>query len=184
MARKEDLDPRNHSDRVLHREVYFKGADIITQGESGFRAYYIEKGRVDVLVKEGAHEVKVNELSRGDIFGEMALINHEPRSATVRVADDCTVTIISRDDIEGKIERILDPAIRALIEVLVKRIHDATQAQVRQYAALASFQDRIAGVVDSVAMGIDEAKRDKFRKEVEPLLEKMQQALGKYKSDS
>lgn len=181
----QDLDPRNDekhkkNPKLLNRDVYYRGKDIIQQGEEGFRAYYIEAGRVEVLVEEAGHLLKVAELGPGDIFGEMALINHEPRTATVRAIDDVTVTIISRDEIEGKIKRIEDKAIRALINVLAERLRVSTHEQMQHYKSLSEFQDRVTGIVDKAHAGVDSKKRDAFRREVEPLLADLQSVLDRY----
>ena len=86
------LDPRHgmqpHLPRILNREVYYKGQIVIEQGAEGYHAFYIEKGRVEVLVHDGMHQVRVSELGPGEIFGEMALIEQEARSATIRALTD------------------------------------------------------------------------------------------------
>jgi CRP-like cAMP-binding protein len=183
----DELDPRKQLDRqnprILNREVYFKGKDIIRQGDEGYRAYYIEKGSVEVLIDDGKHQLKIAELGPGDIFGEMSLINHEPRSATVRALYDTTVTIIARDEIEGKIKRIQDEAIRALINVLAERLRGATKGQLDHYSNLADFQDKITGVVDRAHKGIDETKRAAFRDEVQPLIDELSEILIRYQGE-
>jgi CRP/FNR family transcriptional regulator, cyclic AMP receptor protein len=181
----DDLNPREdkkhkQNPKVLNREVFYRGDNIIDQGDEGFRAYYIEKGRVEVLAKREGHELKIAELGPGDIFGEMSLINNEPRSATVRAMEDVTLTVISRDEVEGKIKRIDDKAIRALINVLCDRLRDTTHGQMEQYMSLADFQDRVTGIVDRAHDGIDESKRAAFRTEVEPLLADLQFVLDRY----
>lgn len=181
----EDLDPRSQLDirnpRILHREVFYSGKRIIEQGEEGFRAYYIESGQAEVLIKDGPHELKVAELGPGDLFGEMALINNEPRSASVRAITDCTLTVISREEIEGKISIIEDKAIRALINVLVDRLREATRGQMVHFKNLADFQDRIHGIIDRVELGVSEQKRGEFRKEVEPLLSDLEKVLDRFR---
>lgn len=180
---KQDLDPRATmapGEKLLNREVYYKGRTIIEQGDSGQRAYYIERGRVEVMVKDGPYHLKVAELGPGDLFGEMTLITNEPRSATVRAIDDCTLTIISRDEIEGKISRIEDKAVRALINVLAERVRETTKGQFTQYKSLADFQDRISGIVERVDIGISEKDRKAFRGEVMPLLADLQKVLDRY----
>lgn len=166
--------------KILNREVFYKGKDIVRQGEDGVRAYFIESGHAEVLIKEGPHELKVAELEEGDIFGEMALINHEPRSATVRAVEDCTVTVIARDELEKKIDNIEDKAIKALINALAERLKESTRGQMDHYRNLADFQDRISGVVDRVDMGIDKSQRNAFREEVTPLLADLQKVLDRY----
>ena len=74
------LDPRSgmpaHMPRLLTREVFYKGQTIIEQDVSGNRAFYIERGMVEVLVRDGPYMVRVAVLGAGEIFGEMALIEH------------------------------------------------------------------------------------------------------------
>lgn len=182
---KHALDPRasrKEGDpvRILHRELFFKGKTIITQGDEAFRAYYIESGRVEVVINEGDVELKVSELGPGDIFGEMALIDKGPRSATVRALEDTATTVISRDEIEGRIKSIHDKAIRALINLLIARLKDTTRGQAQHYKNLAEFQDRVTGMVDRVHLGIDKKKREAFREEIEPLLDKLQKIMDRY----
>lgn len=165
---------------MLNREVFYRGQNIISQGDDGYRAYYIERGRVEILVKDGPHQLKVAEMGPGDLFGEMALITRGARSATVRALEECVLTVISRDEIEGKIDSIKDPAIRALINVLAERLRNTTQGQLVQYKSLAEFQDRVTGIVEGVQEGISPQQRDAFRNEVTPLLEDLQKVLDRY----
>lgn len=180
------LDPRNQKrpqgekPRILSREVFYKGTTIIRQGDSAFRAYYIEDGRVEVRVEEDGLSLKVSELGPGDIFGEMALISRAPRTATVNALSDVTVTVIARDELESRIKRVEDKAIRALINLLISRLKETTHGQIQHYKNLSDFQDRIAGVVEHADMSIDESRRAAFRKEVGPLLEDLQKVLDRY----
>lgn len=61
-------------------EYYIDGQDIVTQGDEGNTFYFIEDGRVDVIVSDH----KVAELSSNSYFGEAALLNNAPRNATCR----------------------------------------------------------------------------------------------------
>lgn len=55
--------------------------------------YIIESGSVDVFID---NDIKA-QLSEWDIFGEIALLNEEPRSATVVATSDCILILISQD---------------------------------------------------------------------------------------
>lgn len=68
---------------VLGKE-YADGEVICRQGEPGDRMFVLQAGRAEVLREEEGTEVVVGELRAGEIFGEMAIIDRLPRSATVR----------------------------------------------------------------------------------------------------
>lgn len=184
MSMTDELNPKKKSNpqetAVLNRQVYYEGNEILRQGDIGHRAFYIEDGAVEVYIHEGNTKLKVADLKGGDIFGEMALITHDPRSATVIAKETSTITIIEHKEIEGRIDRIEDGAIKALIKILVTRLKEATRGQLTHYKNLENFQDRVTGIVDRVDLGIDSSKRDAFRDEVNPLLDQLQAVMDKY----
>ncbi len=76
---KEEKDLKTNSLGRLYKD----GEAIVTQGERGDCMYVVQSGRVKVVRLMIGREVKINELSEGDCFGEMALFGHNVRSATV-----------------------------------------------------------------------------------------------------
>jgi len=88
---------------VLFRtEEYQRGERIITEGERGGSLYVIYQGGVDILKqvvsREGECQEKIASLHPGDTFGEMELIDQQPRSATV-VAHSETI-VLALDNID------------------------------------------------------------------------------------
>lgn len=65
---------------------YADGEVICRQGEPGDRMYVIQSGHATVLREEDGTEVVIGELTVGDIFGEMAIVERGRRSATVRAS--------------------------------------------------------------------------------------------------
>lgn len=65
---------------LAREELFSPGQDIVTEGQSGGPFFCITEGRADVLV----HGKKTRELAPGAAFGEMALFEGSPRSATIR----------------------------------------------------------------------------------------------------
>lgn len=72
------------------------GETIIQEGEeSDGNAYFVKNGSVEVL--RGEHH-KVAELGSASLFGEIALITNEPRTATVRATMPTEVVVFRKDD--------------------------------------------------------------------------------------
>lgn len=69
---------------------------IVRQGESGNCMFVIQAGRVEVVREGGAGEVRIATLQKGDTFGEMAIFEHEVRSATVRALGEARVMTVDK----------------------------------------------------------------------------------------
>ena len=78
-----------------------RGGIICTEGEPGDAFYIIRSGAVLVSTIRDGQEKRLNELHRGEFFGEMALLTGEPRSATVRALLDVDLFVLSKDNFEG-----------------------------------------------------------------------------------
>ncbi len=75
-----------------------QGETIFLQGDPGQALYLIEAGRVRIYVQdENGQETSVIFYSAGDVFGELAVIDGLPRSASALVADDTIVHVLSRE---------------------------------------------------------------------------------------
>jgi CRP/FNR family transcriptional regulator, cyclic AMP receptor protein len=72
-----------------------RGETVFMEGELDTSIYVIEQGRVSVFREWQGHNYKLRELHRGDCFGEMALMDFKPRSASVVTDTDCSLIQIS-----------------------------------------------------------------------------------------
>lgn len=68
-----------------------RGEVVFREGELDTSLYVIEHGRVSVHRHWKENQYKLRELSTGDCFGELALMDFMPRSATVIAEDDCSL---------------------------------------------------------------------------------------------
>ena len=73
-----------------------EGNYFFRQGERGDCLFVIQSGSILVEKHWQGTEVEVGRLEKGDCFGEMALIDLQGRSASVRATSDCTTVKISR----------------------------------------------------------------------------------------
>jgi CRP/FNR family cyclic AMP-dependent transcriptional regulator len=86
---------------ISAEEIFDDEDIIIEQGAEGDKLYFISEGQVEILVRRRPTEPNRSQvyLGRGQIFGEMALIDMGKRSATVRCSQDHTVLrVIDSDD--------------------------------------------------------------------------------------
>lgn len=86
-------------------EKHPAGAVILHQGEEGDKFYLIREGHVEVLIDGPNGPKVVNTLAQGSIFGERALLEKQPRSATVRAIDETELYSLGRDDFLAAVEK-------------------------------------------------------------------------------
>lgn len=72
-----------------------RGEAFCREGDSATTMYVLEKGRVSVTKESEGKECLLRELEAGECFGEMALMDMRPRSASVIALEDCTAIEIS-----------------------------------------------------------------------------------------
>lgn len=116
---------------------YADGEVICRQGESADGMYIIQTGRASVVREENGTTVFVTELTAGDIFGEMALVERQPRSATVRAAGTARVLTLDRRAFMRQVHE--DPSLAyRILEIMSRRIRrlDAQVAELRRSSAL------------------------------------------------
>ncbi len=82
----------------MQKERFPAGKLVFSEGDSGSEAYRIILGSVEVSVDDGGNKVVLAHLGQGEIFGEMAMIDQQPRSASVRALEEVEVEIIKQDD--------------------------------------------------------------------------------------
>jgi CRP-like cAMP-binding protein len=96
------------------------GETIVAEGDPGDALYFVLDGRVRVH-KAGR---TVAELGAREVFGEMAILDPGPRSASVTALTDVTLLTIGRDDFDD-IMRDRPEVPIGVIKVLVRRLRDA-----------------------------------------------------------
>jgi len=90
-------------------KIYSDGETIVRQGESGNCMFVVQEGKVEVVCAGGGAATRIAILDEGDFFGEMALFDHETRSATVRALGDARVLTVDRRTLLRRIQE--DPSL-------------------------------------------------------------------------
>ena len=109
------------------KRKYSRGSIVLQKDEVGDETYLIVTGKVKVIITHtDGKEIILNILKSGDLFGEMAVFDHMPRSATVVAEQDCELLIISRENIEDQIKKNPQIAFKLLSD-LSRRLRQATE---------------------------------------------------------
>jgi putative peptide zinc metalloprotease protein len=81
----------NYLTNKLQTETFTAGEMVVEQGDIGDKFFIIEAGELRVFQQTNGHSVDLNRLSPGDYFGEIALIQQRPRTASVEALTDATL---------------------------------------------------------------------------------------------
>ncbi len=109
----------------LPRTTFADGEYIFRKGDPGDEAYLLASGEVEILgVYPDGRERVLSKLVRGDIFGEMALINHKPRVAAARAKGDVELVTVSSDSFRARLDKLAetDRMMRRLIDAFAARL--------------------------------------------------------------
>ncbi len=114
----------------MQRRLYKRGQVVFHQDDPGAAVHVIERGRIKVvLTTPEGEEMLLRVLGEGELFGELALLDGRPRSATVVALEDTVTHVLERatflDFLRAHPEAALDLC-RALAE-LIRRLTDQVE---------------------------------------------------------
>ncbi len=99
-----------------HLKFYQAGDIIFNQGEASDCAFVIDQGKVDIFIENET----LDTLVAGDLFGEMGVLDQQPRSTSARAATDLALLEVKTNQITERLKSS-DPIVKALVRVLLKR---------------------------------------------------------------
>ena len=103
-------------------KIYQDGEIIVRQGDVGDCMYVIQDGFVEVVLESGNQQVQLNILGKNEFFGEMAIFEHEIRTATVRALGPVRILTVDHKNFLQRIHE--DPSLAyRLMEVMSNRIN-------------------------------------------------------------
>lgn len=107
---------------VAQESGFQTGQIIVTQGTPGQAFYLILSGRVEI-VRDGQ---SLGAFGPGDFFGEMSLLDHAPRSATIKALEPTVCLMLSSWDFKALLEKHPSIAVK-LLEILSRRLRVADE---------------------------------------------------------
>jgi len=140
----------------------FSDGDVICkEGEKGEVMYVIQSGNVKITKKTTSGEVTLATLTSGDIFGEMALFDRMPRSATAVASGEVTILSIDKKKLFTTISR--DPTlVFKVLETMSQRIRMLDEELSRLKKTKEHLLQSCCDVEETCEMILQEAKKTIF----------------------
>ena len=91
-----------------NKKTYLVGDFIFREGDQGNTAYVVESGVVELVKFTGEDYVTLSEITAGTLFGEMAIIDGSPRSASARAKEECILNEITEAQLKAYMSRSPD----------------------------------------------------------------------------
>lgn len=115
-------------DRLVRRygREFAAGEKVFSVGDGSKEAYFVQRGSVGIYRPQAGDELRLATVEAGEIFGEMALVQGEARSATARADSDSLVLAIPPSVFEFYL-RSDEGAVRRLAELLSERLRKANE---------------------------------------------------------
>lgn len=132
-----------------HR-AYARGAIVVNEGDPGHALFVVCSGSLKACLsdKQG-REVILSMLGPGDYFGELALLDDAPRSATVAAVEPTELLVVTKTAFQALLHRQPD-SMQAVVRELVGRVRELTD-NVRALALVDVF-GRIVRLLHSLAV--------------------------------
>lgn len=133
---------------------YPKDTMLFAEGESGPELYIIQKGSIRITKIVDDNEVLLALLQAGDIFGEMALLDNKPRSASAIANEDSILMAVNRANFKGMV--VEQPkVISRLTSSLAERIWNLNR-QLRNTL----IEDPVGRLYDSLVLELEKSRMD------------------------
>jgi CRP/FNR family cyclic AMP-dependent transcriptional regulator len=142
-----DLEPgelETISSKAVVRQ-YPRNTIVLNEGDHSDSLYVVNSGKVKIFLSDSeGKEVILNSLGPGDYFGEMALLDSAPRSASAITTEKCQLALISKADFEAFLSEHPAAMIK-IMQGIIKRLRSLTE-NVRSLA-LMDVYGRVARVL-------------------------------------
>ncbi len=113
----EGLDARDllQIEKILHEREYRSDERIFLQGDPGLGMYIIIEGSIEIVTEPEHHLLTV--LHDGEFFGELALLDESPRTATAIAQSPCRLLCLVQSDLYDLIDRNPRLGVKILVQL-------------------------------------------------------------------
>jgi CRP/FNR family transcriptional regulator, cyclic AMP receptor protein len=164
---------------ILDRRFVPQGSIIMKEGETSVCAFLIQSGRVKIYA--GPNKIELATMEAGQIFGEMALVFDEPRTATVEALEDCNLIVITREKLMEKLDRS-DPTVRAIVPMLMKRLLQSNNVILNKENSLDEMLDTVTAIYENIARNQIPTRKKTLENMILPKLQDLTKAVREFQA--
>ncbi len=121
---------QNDEEFELEYREYKSGEVIFHQGDVGAEAYFVDHGKVEIARGDGNAELVLGVVGKGELLGEMALVDAEERMATARALGKTTLVVVPKK-VFDRVLRKSNPIVVAMMKTLLRRLRAEGGANTR-----------------------------------------------------
>lgn len=127
----------------LDQKRVYAGQTVFSQGDEGGTMYVVQSGKVEIFLKDdNGDKVVLSMIETGGLFGELSLLDNEPRSASAKAIDDSFLFEIDRHDLQMLFQKHQHAAFD-IMTMLSRRIREA-DSLVRQRVVARNVNEEAA----------------------------------------
>jgi len=109
-----------------HRD-YENGDRVFREGDAAVAAYLVVEGRVEIWCMQDENAIVISQIGKGELFGEMALLESRVRTTSARCLEPTTLTIVPKEEFDRRMNST-DPVVQRIIQQLIRRLRKQNKA--------------------------------------------------------
>lgn len=102
------------------------GEEIFKEGDAATFAYIIHEGEIEIWTVVNGQRLVLNILKQGDLFGELALVDNQPRSASATALTDCILMLVTTEQVNQRIQEA-DPILQMILWVVMRHFRSESR---------------------------------------------------------
>ncbi len=162
--------------KILDRRVYHMGEKIFREGDEGDYAYLVESGTIAIIKDIDGEDTEIARMTKGHIFGEMAVIDQSRRMASARVVEDAVLVRLSKKNFESKISKV-DSFVKAIINVLLRNLRSVHLVYMKRPRSFRDFARVAHSCADNMVQQCDHVEHPDGPMVLEQKVDAMRQAI-------
>lgn len=133
-------------EKLVHTRTYETNETIFSEKDPGGGMYIVMEGNVSIVKNQGgSHEQKLATLEHGDFFGEIALLDESPRTATAVSVGDSKILGFYRTDLYELVERRPKLAVKIIVNlarVVSERLRHSNSQSHKLREQIANYESK------------------------------------------